>query len=114
MKTLTKPARSASKPTQKVMTPSVDEAQQPYKKRRNFTITADPSGSLACAGAQRVAGSGVGLSFVIQKHWASSLHNDFRLELGGTMKSWAVPKAPSLDTKDKRLAVQVASSRHGV
>lgn len=70
-----------------------------YKAKRNFAITSEP----AEGGA-----AGVGeLSFVIQKHWASRLHYDFRLELDGTMKSWAVPKGPSYDTKDKRMAVHV-------
>lgn len=70
-----------------------------YKAKRNFSITSEPAegGSV-----------GVGeLTFVIQKHWASRLHYDFRLELDGTMKSWAVPKGPSYDTRDKRMAVHV-------
>ncbi|MYM84766.1 DNA ligase D [Duganella sp. FT50W] len=70
-----------------------------YKAKRNFTITPEP-----------VEGGEVGseaLAFVIQKHWASRLHYDFRLELDGVMMSWAVPKGPSYDTHDKRMAVHV-------
>ena len=70
-----------------------------YKAKRNFLVTSEPADS-----GQASAGT---LSFVIQKHWASRLHYDLRLELDGTMKSWAVPKGPSLDTKDKRMAIQV-------
>ncbi len=77
----------------------MEDALKPYKAKRNFAITPEP----ADGGEE---GAGV-LSFVIQKHWASRLHYDFRLELDGTMKSWAVPKGPSYDTHDKRMAVQV-------
>lgn len=70
-----------------------------YKAKRNFAITPEPA-----EGGQSKAGA---LQFVIQKHWASRLHYDFRLELEGTMKSWAVPKGPSYDPKDKRMAVHV-------
>ncbi|NHZ94078.1 hypothetical protein F2P45_34625, partial [Massilia sp. CCM 8733] len=58
-----------------------------YQSKRDFSITSEPAeGGEATPGA---------LTFVIQKHWASRLHYDFRLELDGTMKSWAVPKGPS-------------------
>ncbi|SHH00331.1 DNA ligase D [Massilia sp. CF038] len=70
-----------------------------YKAKRNFKVTSEPA-----EGGR--AGTDV-LTFVIQKHWASRLHYDFRLELDGTMKSWAVPKGPSYDPKDKRMAVHV-------
>ncbi|BDB28459.1 DNA ligase D [Cupriavidus sp. P-10] len=77
-----------------------------YHRMRDFGATPEPSGAAARArGAPRKrAGE---LSFVIQKHAARQLHYDFRLELGGTLKSWAVPKGPSLDPADKRMAVHV-------
>src|SRR6185295_14850431 len=69
-----------------------------YWSKRDFSKTPEPRGERAAAGPERV--------FVVQKHDATRLHYDFRLELGGVMLSWAVPKGPSLDPQDKRMAVR--------
>ena len=72
----------------------------PYQAKRDFSKTAEPSGENAVAPSEV-------RRFVIQKHAATRLHYDFRLELDGVLKSWAVTKGPSIDPHDKRLAVEV-------
>ncbi len=75
-----------------------------YTRKRNFDITSEPAESKRKGKGKSQPGA---LGFVIQKHDARNLHYDFRLELDGTLKSWAVPKGPSLDPTQKRLAVHV-------
>ncbi len=70
-----------------------------YERKRDFTKTPEPTA--------RVAKARGPLHFVVQKHRATALHYDFRLEAGGALRSWAVPKGPSLDPKQRRLAMEV-------
>src|SRR5437588_7233339 len=70
-----------------------------YKAKRHFARTPEPQGAIKSRGQDK------GLVFVVQKHAASQLHYDFRLEMHGALKSWAVPKGPPVEAETKRLAM---------
>jgi bifunctional non-homologous end joining protein LigD len=82
------------------MASSADSKLARYRSKRDFNKTAEPSGSDSSAASAR-------RRFVIQKHAASQLHYDLRLEQDGVFKSWALPRGPSMAPRDKRLAVEV-------
>jgi bifunctional non-homologous end joining protein LigD len=90
--------RAARKPADRRKT--ADRKLSRYRAKRDFEVTSEPSGARNVRKAAR-------LRYVIHKHAASHLHYDLRLELDGVFRSWAVTKGPSLDPRDKRLAVQV-------
>ena len=84
--------------------PAAAEPLAHYNAKRDFSKTAEPAGRLP---TQAESTKPEALQFVIQKHWASRLHYDFRLELEGVMVSWAVPKGPSYDPAIKNIAIHV-------
>lgn len=103
-------SKSASLRTRRIGPAAPPDALARYNAKRDFTKTAEPAGALhsrpTAAGLTQDS-TEPALQFVVQKHWASRLHYDFRLELDGVMVSWAVPKGPSYDPAVKSMAIHV-------
>jgi bifunctional non-homologous end joining protein LigD len=106
-KVVSKTANKTAGKTAPAPTLSAAEQLAEYQRKRDFEKTAEPSGTSTRARKPARAAAANRLQFVIQKHAASQLHYDLRLEIDGVMKSWAVPKGPSADPSVKRLAMQV-------
>jgi bifunctional non-homologous end joining protein LigD len=104
-KTVRKAVPKATRKTPSKLTAA--EQLREYQRKRDFEKTAEPSGATTRKRASTRTPATDTLRFVIQKHDASHLHYDLRLEIDGVMKSWAVPKGPSADPSVKRLAMQV-------
>ena len=83
---------------------SAPDALSAYRAKRSLDRTPEPGAKVAAAPATTALEGGL---FVVHKHAARNLHFDLRLEMDGVLKSWAVPRGPSADPKDKRLAVKV-------
>jgi DNA ligase D-like protein (predicted 3'-phosphoesterase) len=82
---------------------STQDRLKSYRQKRDFAVTAEPKPSPDASYSPEGPGEKI---FVVQKHEARSLHYDLRLEVDGVLRSWAVPKGPSADPKDKRLAIE--------
>jgi DNA ligase D-like protein (predicted 3'-phosphoesterase) len=110
------PRRAAARKSPASRTPPAGAPPEPsaespplerYRQKRDPDRTPEPFGGSSSAEAAAVALAGGGARFVVQEHWARNLHFDLRLEMEGVLKSWAVPKGPSVRVEEKRLAVHV-------